>query len=354
MAKEPAQMNLDEAKKAAEAVSAKHDADVFLYNGTITRTNVLSVMEEIQKHQSRKRLFLVMVTYGGDPHAGFKIARYIQDHFDHVTLFVPGFCKSAGTLFAVAANEVVFAPFGELGPLDVQMAKPDQFQFDSGLVISESLETLERRAAETFKAMFIEVMAEQQGLVSINSALHAASELTKAIYAPIMARIDPEEVGVRQRALRITLDYGDRLAMRSRNIDKKGLRILAEKYSSHSFVIDRQEAINLFRCVKAAEKEEMALASALGVKARIEQQGNLPPQFLFLSQPPKRPEAKPAPAKDANNGQTKRSGNPPSHARNPGGTDGTAVAAPSHKAGRRGRGVRARNSLNGRASQAAG
>ena len=105
-------------------------------------------------------LFRSLVTYGGDPHAAFKITRYIQDNYDHFTLFVPGFCKSAGTLFAIAANEIVFAPFGELGPLDVQMAKPDQFQFDSGLVIGESLDTLERRAAETFKRMFHEVMTE--------------------------------------------------------------------------------------------------------------------------------------------------------------------------------------------------
>lgn len=130
-------MNIDEAKKAAAVVSANSGADVFLYNGTVTRANILSVMEEIRKNKRRSKMFFVMVTYGGDPHAAFKIARYVQDHYEQLTLFVPGFCKSAGTLFAVAANEIVFAPFGELGPLDVQMAKPDQFQFDSGLVISE-------------------------------------------------------------------------------------------------------------------------------------------------------------------------------------------------------------------------
>lgn len=345
-------MSLDEAKKAASVIAGQHDADVFMYNGTITRTNVLAVMEEIQKRQSRKKLFLVMVTYGGDPHAGFKIARYIQDHYDHTTLFVPGFCKSAGTLFAVAANEVVFAPFGELGPLDVQMAKPDQFQFDSGLVISESLETLERRAAETFKAMFIEVMAEQQGLVSINSALHAASELTKAIYAPIMARIDPEEVGVRQRALRITLDYGERLLLRSRNIDKKGLRILAEKYSSHSFVIDRQEAINLFRSVRAATNEEMALALALGSLARIEHSA-MPPQFVFLSEPPVRAARAPK-LKEANDGKAKRAGNSATNGRDSRGAAGAAIPAPKDKVRGRGGGVRTRNSLNGGSRQAAG
>lgn len=350
MEKDRAKMMLEEARLAAEPVSAKHDADVFIYNGTITRTNVLATMETIQKYKARKKLFLIMVTYGGDPHAGFKIARYLQDNYDNFTLFVPGFCKSAGTLFAIAANEVVFAPFGELGPLDVQLAKPDQFQFDSGLVITESLETLERRAAETFKAMFLEVMAEQQGLVSVSSALHAASELVKAIYAPIMARIDPEEVGVRQRALRITLDYGDRLALRSRNTDKKSLRQLAEKYSSHAFVIDRQEATSLFRNVRAADNDEMALVRALGQSARIElsgQSGNLPPTFAVLSKPPVGASNKATKGKIDE--KTQRRGNPAPNGRNPRGADGAAIVKAKKQVGKRSRSVRARNTLNGRA-----
>lgn len=347
-------MNLDEARKAAGAVSKLHDADVFIYNGTITRANVLATMEKIQKCKSRKKIFLTMVTYGGDPHAGFKIARYIQDSYDQLTLFVPGFCKSAGTLFAVAANEVIFAPFGELGPLDVQLAKPDQFQYDSGLVISESLETLERRAAETFKAMFLEIMAEHQGLVSVNSAMHAASELVKAIYAPIMARIDPEEVGVRQRALRITLDYGDRLALRSRNIDRKSLRILAEKYSSHAFVIDRQEAASLFRSVRAAGAEEMALVQALGMHARAEQSGaagNLPPLFDVLSEPVG---ANDKVAKVNTDEKAKRAGNPPANGRNSRRPAGAAVPPASDKTGGRGGGVRTRNAVNGGAQPSDG
>jgi ClpP class serine protease len=147
-----------EVEQAAEAVSRNSGSDVFLYNGSVTSSNVLHVMEEIQKRKSRPKLFLLMVTYGGDPHAAYKISRYIQDHYEHFSLFVGGFCKSAGTFFAIAANEVIFAPFGELGPLDVQMAKPDHFQFDSGLVIGESLDTLERRAAELFKRTFQEVL----------------------------------------------------------------------------------------------------------------------------------------------------------------------------------------------------
>lgn len=339
-------MNLDDAKKAAVGVCASTGADVFFYNGTITSNNVLTVMENLQKFKTRQKMFLLMVTYGGDPHAAFKISRYIQDRYDHFTLFVPGFCKSAGTLFAIAANEVVFAPFGELGPLDVQMAKPDQFQFDSGLVIGESLDTLERRASETFKRMFAEIMREQQGLISVTSALHAASEIIKAIYAPIMARIDPEEVGVRQRALRIAFDYGSRLAIRSQNADPKAVRLLAEKYSSHSFVIDKQEASSLFRNVRAATDAEMALCYALGSNARIEQSSNLQPTFTVLSKPAEDVMEKGQKGVNGNE-EAQRTGSQTPNGRNSGRADGSPISAAKNAAGRRSRGVRTGDTANG-------
>lgn len=345
MEKDKSTHNLDEVLKAAGAVCHDSSADVFLYNGTITRNNVLSVMEELQKNKSRSKLFLLMVTYGGDPHAAFKISRYIQDHYDHFTLFVSGFCKSAGTLFAIAANEVVFTPFGELGPLDVQMAKPDQFQFDSGLVIGESLDTLERRASETFKRMFGEIMLEQQGLISVTSALHAASELTKSVYAPIMGRVDPEEVGVRQRALRIALDYGRRLAIKSQNTKSHTVQMLAEKYSSHSFVIDKQEAASLFSNVRMASEAEMELCVALGATARIEQSDSRGPTFTVLSKPAKISEVNKI--RNGTDEAAYRSGNQPPVGRDTGGTNGSPVSASKQPPRKRRRGVRSADAEDG-------
>jgi len=59
---------------------------------------------------------------------------------DQLTVLVSGPCKSAGTLLAIGANELAFTPYGELGPLDIQLTKVDKFQQqESGLMISDSL-----------------------------------------------------------------------------------------------------------------------------------------------------------------------------------------------------------------------
>ncbi len=47
-----------------------------------------------------------MVTEGGDADPAYRIARCLQDHYDRFSLFVSGYCKSAGTLVALGAHEL--------------------------------------------------------------------------------------------------------------------------------------------------------------------------------------------------------------------------------------------------------
>jgi len=41
-------------------------------------------------------------------------------------LYVFGYCKSAGTLVAVAADQIVMSEFGQFGPLDVQLSDKNE------------------------------------------------------------------------------------------------------------------------------------------------------------------------------------------------------------------------------------
>ena len=40
--------------------------------------------------------------------------------------FIPRRCKSAGTLLLIGATSLIISDRGELGPLDVQLSKPDE------------------------------------------------------------------------------------------------------------------------------------------------------------------------------------------------------------------------------------
>lgn len=261
---------MPDTEQLAEDV-AKLDTDFYLYNGAIMRSAVLMVVEKISASKRRDRATLLLVTNGGDPDAAFKIARYFQHRYAHFTVLVAGVCKSAGTLLAIGANELAFTPFGELGPLDIQMTKVDRFeQMQSGLVITDALNTLEERAMELVFKTTAGLIEQNQGMVSFTAATQVAIESMKSIYAPVLARIDPEEIGTRSRAMRIAQDYGKRLQAASKNLNADTLRLLAETYSSHSFVIDQIEAESLFRNVRSATDVEMDIINELRQFARYQ------------------------------------------------------------------------------------
>ncbi len=68
-------------------------------------------------------LDLIVHTPGGLVLAALQIARALKRHKAHVTVFVPHYAMSGGTLIALAADEIVMSPHAVLGPLDPQLGK---------------------------------------------------------------------------------------------------------------------------------------------------------------------------------------------------------------------------------------
>jgi len=64
----------------------------------------------------------VIHTPGGLVLAATQIARAIEAHKAKVTIYVPVYAMSGGTLIALAANEIVLGEFSVLGPIDPQIA----------------------------------------------------------------------------------------------------------------------------------------------------------------------------------------------------------------------------------------
>jgi len=65
---------------------------------------------------------LVIHTPGGLVLAAMQIARAVEAHKAKVTVYVPVYAMSGGTLIALAADEIVLGEFSVLGPIDPQMA----------------------------------------------------------------------------------------------------------------------------------------------------------------------------------------------------------------------------------------
>ena len=79
------------------------------------------MLRAIQMTDDDVPLDIVLHTPGGLVLAATQIARAIRDHKAKVTVFVPHYAMSGGTLIALAADEIVMCKHSVLGPVDPQL-----------------------------------------------------------------------------------------------------------------------------------------------------------------------------------------------------------------------------------------
>jgi ClpP class serine protease len=81
------------------------------------------VLRAIQLTDDEVPLDIVLHTPGGLVLAATQIARAIQGHKGKVTVYVPHYAMSGGTLIALAADEIVMCEHSVLGPVDPQLGE---------------------------------------------------------------------------------------------------------------------------------------------------------------------------------------------------------------------------------------
>jgi ClpP class serine protease len=81
------------------------------------------VLRAIQMTDADVPLDLVLHTPGGLVLAALQIAKAVREHKARVTVFVPHYAMSGGTLIALAADEIVMCEHSVLGPIDPQLGE---------------------------------------------------------------------------------------------------------------------------------------------------------------------------------------------------------------------------------------
>jgi hypothetical protein len=248
-------------------ISKELNADLFLYSAEISDSAVDELIQIIRnKNIKRKNAVLILTTYGGSPHAAYRLTRIFQRCYEKFTLFLFGYCKSAGTLIAIGADEIVMSDFAELGPLDIQILKNDDLiGRSSGLDLQQSLKQLNIHVFEVFIDCFVQTLATGAGAITTKTAADIASSVAVGLLSPIAAQIDPLRIGEVSRSVKIAEDYGKRLNSNR----EKAIKALISQYSSHNFVIDSLEAQELFgEVVRHPKNLEILLERILYEKVR--------------------------------------------------------------------------------------
>ena len=261
----PKAIEMTETNEVAHRIAETLDTDVLIYNGTLERPQDTYLIDACGSRATRSKVLLVLVTEGGDPNCAYRIARCLQNYYESFTVYVHGYCKSAGTLLALGADEIVISEHGELGPLDVQdVRKDDLTDTQSVLTVKNAISEIREEAFTAFESYFLKTMDARPGRISLQTAANIASSLVTGLFSPLLAKLDPLYVGDIARAREIAQDYGERLLECSRNMNDQNLKRLVGEYNSHGFVIDPAEAAKLFFRVRSPTPDELDLADSLG------------------------------------------------------------------------------------------
>lgn len=151
------------------------------------------VIRAIQLTDPQIPIDLVLHTPGGLALASLQIARAIHRHPGKVTVFVPHYAMSGGTLIALAADEIVMSPHAVLGPVDPQIG-----QYPAASI----LRAVDRKPTAE---------VDDETLILADVAQKATDQLRESVTELLCERLPPDRCKETAAALsdgRWTHDYG--------------------------------------------------------------------------------------------------------------------------------------------------
>lgn len=119
------------------------------------------------------KIDIILETPGGYAEIAEQIVEYIRGKFKDVAFIIPGAAMSAGTIMAMAGDDILMSPLSSLGPIDAQISQQGK-----------------RFSADAFL----------EGLNKIKEEVTGSGVLNKA-YIPILQNVSPGEIQSAQNAL---------------------------------------------------------------------------------------------------------------------------------------------------------
>src|SRR5260370_20038582 len=194
-------MNRAEAEAILEAFCVANDSDLIVYWGDL-RADYEYVLRNLAKRRRRRNCVLWLTTRGGDPNTAYRIARTLQRFYKTRVEIVSNICKSAGTIVATGSDKLYMTDDAELGPIDVQLRKPDEVgERTSGLTPIQALGGLETHSLNLFRKYFRILRFDEELSFSTKMAAEIATNVTTGLFTSLYEQIDPIRLAEVERSL---------------------------------------------------------------------------------------------------------------------------------------------------------
>jgi len=201
-------------------ISTNYNLLILYDKGTMLKSDADYIYSATASFQERKPILLVLYSTGGEIGSAYLIGQLCREYTkDTFIITVPRQAKSSATLLCCAADEIHMGSLSELGPIDPQI---------------EGMPALGLKASVTHIC----------DLVKENP--HASDMFSKYLNLSL----DPVQLGYYERVAESAAHYAERLLKTHvSNLKRQPseiARLLVYTYKDHSFVIDKNEALQIF------------------------------------------------------------------------------------------------------------
>ncbi len=195
-----------------------------------------------------KKLDVLVFTTGGDTLAAFHLGRLVREFADEIGVLVPDKCYSAGTLFALGADEIYMTGAGTLSPIDPSISTPLNPVAEGPMQGQKQLLPVSVESVAGFKSL----MREEWEIKSEDAAVQ--------IFRLLAERVHPLALGDVYRSRQQIERLANQLLTAHRR-DKtnvtKIIRTLTRELGSHDYPISRTEARKLLGTQIAADDKDL-------------------------------------------------------------------------------------------------
>ena len=231
-------------KRIADLANATGNA-VLVLNADIDDRCFDNVVASLDEIEQQGILSLIVNSPGGSIEFAFLIAKAAREKCHHLDVVVPRQAKSAATLIALAADRILFGRFGELGPLDPQVADlTSGGDFKSPLEMVKGLEFLRTYYIETFDVM-VQLLMRRTGM-DVAHTFGYATSLLSPIADPLYRLVNYRELGEASRYLDVSQEYAEKAMRRWSPLGDAAINRIVNRlvweYPDHGYIIDIDEA----------------------------------------------------------------------------------------------------------------
>jgi hypothetical protein len=99
---------------------------LYSFNREISKPDTDEIYDALSTIPEKSKIDVILFSRGGDPDQAYLIGTLLQEFAtEKLTVIVPRYAKSAATLLACAADEIIMLPPSELGPIELMIESPE-------------------------------------------------------------------------------------------------------------------------------------------------------------------------------------------------------------------------------------